>query len=134
MLLRAADKPQAVQNTTLPAGPSASAPALAEQVVGPQLGGLKTAHHTHDVNVFRGLFYCKKRGAYGSDTPKKLTAACLPPPTADQGGSRQWSRAIDRIRAGKLPVGTLTWPDERSSKRLENEDLAGDRGSRRRAR
>ncbi len=92
------------------------------------------AHHTHDVNVYRGLFYCKERGAHGSDTPKKLTVACLLPPTADQGGSMHWSRAIDRIRAGKLPAGALTWPDERSSKRLEKEDLADDRGSRRRTR
>ena len=81
------------------------------------MGGLKTAHHTHEINVYRGLFYCKKCGAYGSDKPKKLTAACLPPPTADQGGSRHWSRAIDRIRSGKLPAGTKTWPDERSKQR-----------------
>ncbi len=71
--------------------------------------------------MYRGMFFCLKRGAYGSGKPKKLMAACLPPQPVGQGGSRDWSRAIDRIRSGKLPSGANTWPDERSKQRLAKE-------------
>ncbi len=76
VLANAAGKPQAVQNTMLPAS-SAALPGLH---TGPQMLGWKTAHHMHEINVYRGLFFCLKCGSYGSDKPKKLTAACSPPP------------------------------------------------------
>ena len=47
-----------------------------------------------------------------------VTTACLPPLPVGQGGSRDWSRAIDRIRCGKLPSGANAWPDERGKHRL----------------
>ncbi len=75
----------------------------------------------HEINVYRGLFFCMKAGTNGSCKPKKLTAACLPPQPVRQGGSRVGSRVMDRIRSGKLPAGTKTWPDEWSKQRRVKE-------------
>ena len=81
---------------------------------GPQKGSLKTAHHTHEINVYRGMFYYLKCGAYGSDKPKKLTTPCLPPQPVGQGGF-SWSSAIDLICSGKLPSGAKAWATRRAA-------------------
>ncbi len=85
------------------------------------MGGWKTAHHMHEINVYRCLFFGMKCGTNGSCKPKKLTAACLPPQPVRQGGFRVGTRVIDRIRSGKLPAGAKTWPDEMSKQRRAKE-------------
>ena len=84
------------------------------------IGGKFKADPSHDLGVFRGLFYCSKCGAYGGLRPRRLRLPCKPPDARLQQTKKpHWRYAIDRIRSGLLPSGLLQWPDGQSSTATE---------------
>ena len=101
--LAAPCEPDSQRLRTLDMGKSkpASVAANAEVVI-----GTKVAHATHSLAAFKGLYFCRKCGYYGSARAQKLALACA---------GRAAPNADNRLRAllhGKLPPGLTAWPNE----------------------
>ena len=75
--------------------------------------GRATVHESHELHVYRGLYYCRLCGYHGSAKMQKLVATC----------TRLSGRAaIDRVLAlkrGRLPSGLREWPNEKKPTPLE---------------
>ena len=71
--------------------------------------GNKTTHDSHTLNNFRGLIYCSRCGASGSQRLYNLGLRCKPVDWAVQSHGRE---ALKNINKGKLPRHIASWPDE----------------------
>ena len=69
------------------------------------LTGKHVLHPSHELRVFRGLYYCTRCGCYASKAPKRLKSECV-------GLSKTGSAVLSRIQRGLLPPGLRAWPDE----------------------
>ena len=67
--------------------------------------GDKSIHCSHNIYSYRGLIYCLKCGAVGTNQIRLLAKPCEPP-------NSNRKSALNRILAGKLPQGQTKWPDE----------------------
>jgi hypothetical protein len=70
--------------------------------------GNNTTHASHKLCSYRGLFYCNQCGARsGVNQIRKLSKPCVPagPHSAGQ-------VTLDRINAGRKPIGLASWADE----------------------
>ena len=67
--------------------------------------GNQFVHHTHKLNVYRGLIYCGKCGyRQGTNQIRNLAKTCEP----GAGGARN----LEAIQDGRLPHGLDRWPDQ----------------------
>ena len=65
----------------------------------------QTIHHSHQLAVYRGLYFCTRCGYHGSKKLQKLTGEC----------SGMVGKAINRVlalRQGNLPSGLDSWPND----------------------
>jgi len=65
----------------------------------------KEVHGTHELALFRGLYFCRKCGMYSASRVAKLASECLPP-------NRFAAGILLRIQRGLLPSGMKAWPDQ----------------------
>ena len=73
-------------------------------------------HHSHRLFVYRGLVYCNKCGARGPSRLNKLADACEPP-------SADGQRMLNAVRAGVVPPGLDSWPDDSFPVEFDQADL-----------
>jgi len=83
--------------------------------------GSKSIHHTHSLNIFKGLIYCRTCGCRaqsgrGSGFIKKLAHQCQPP--TDYGKS-----SIKALHAGKKPPNFGQWPCDREGYGLQHKTV-----------
>ena len=71
--------------------------------------GHATLHFSHLLVVYRGLFYCSKCGYTASAKAQKLVARC------DEVTHEGIQRVL-RLKAGKLPSGLKSWPNDQPHK------------------
>lgn len=69
------------------------------------LTGKHVLHSSHELRVFRGLYYCTRCGCYASSAPKRLKSEC-------QGLGKAGRTVLSKIQRGLLPPGLRAWPDE----------------------
>ena len=69
------------------------------------LTGKHHLHSSHELRVFKGLYYCTRCGCYASSAPKRLKSECL-------GLGKAGRAVLARIQGGLLPPGLRAWPDE----------------------
>jgi hypothetical protein len=89
-------------------------PTRPDQQAQRRLAGSVQAHPSHDLQEYRGLFFCERCGAYGSERVRRLAKPCQAP--ADSGPKAHWRYAVLRIKRGQLPSGMAAWPDEKALK------------------
>ena len=61
-------------------------------------------HFSHSLFSLRGIFVCEFCGGFGAQRFNKLAREC------EKRLSTAGQRALDKMRAGELPVPIMTWP------------------------
>ena len=74
-----------------------------------------TAHVSHNLYYFRGIFFCNKCGHYGVNRFIKLIHPCDKPKHLSHG-----HKSLSALRNGRLPPGLTIWPKEWEQDALEN--------------
>ena len=67
----------------------------------------KTLHSSHDLYVYKHLYFCNDCGKVAGLRVVQLGGACVPVPKTTTG-----VRNLRRIRQGLLPYGTPFWPSD----------------------
>ena len=70
--------------------------------------GRSLLHQSHDLFVFKGLYYCGKCGYCASAKAQKLLGECT------ERGEAAAKRVL-ALKRDKLPSGLLSWPSEQAS-------------------
>ena len=63
-------------------------------------------HRSHDLVVYKGLYYCLRCGGYATAVPKLLRHECAGVPKL------AGRMLLKRLRDGKLPIGVQEWPND----------------------
>ena len=71
--------------------------------------GNRITHESHSLSNFKGLVYCKRCGASGSQRLYKLASQCIPVNPQVQSHGQD---ALNNIKEGRLPRHIKVWPDD----------------------
>ena len=77
-------------------------------------------HPSHRIGIYKGLIYCRECGARGPTKLVRLRQPCDPRKVVTASGvtkleSQNGQSNLDAIRAGKLPIGLIQWPQDAMS-------------------